>query len=117
MTAILRGLGSLPPEERRTVGAAANQAKSRLEKALAQRRGELRDAQQTSGAEAEQIDVTLPGWPAPLGRLHPVTQTLREIEEAFVSMGFRGEEGPDRFDEHGRGCHGAGSDEIDAASR
>ena len=95
LTAILRGLGSLPPEERRTVGAAANQAKSRLEEALAQRRGELRDAQQTSRAEAELIDVTLPGWPVPRGGLHPITQTVREISAVFASMGFEVAEGPE----------------------
>ena len=95
LTAILRGLGSLPPEERRTVGAAANQAKSRLEEALAQRRGELRDAQQTSRAEAELIDVTLPGWPVPRGGLHPITQTVREISAVFALMGFEVAEGPE----------------------
>ena len=55
----------------------------------------LRAASTADQVEQERIDVTLPGWPAPQGRLHPVTQTIREITEVFASMGFGVEEGPE----------------------
>ena len=95
LTQVLRGLGSIDQSERGAVGAAANAAKSLLQDGLERRRSELKSAQLSSQLDQEAIDVTLPGWPAPQGRLHPVTQTLREIEAAFVSMGFRVEEGPE----------------------
>jgi phenylalanyl-tRNA synthetase alpha chain len=77
------------------VGAAANRAKEVLTEGLERRRRQLSESQLTGRLEAESVDVTLPGWPSPQGRLHPVTQTRREIEEAFVSMGFDVEEGPE----------------------
>ena len=95
LTQILRGLGSLPPDERRRVGAAANQAKGLLEERLSSRQQDLREAHLSSLAQQEAIDVTLPGWPAPQGRLHPTTRTVREICDVFTSMGFGIAEGPE----------------------
>ncbi len=95
LTQLLRGLGSVPPEKRRQVGAAANQAKSLMEESLASREQALREAHLSNQVEQERIDVTLPGWPMPQGGLHPTTRTLREICGAFVSMGFQVEEGPE----------------------
>ncbi len=95
LTQVLRGLGAIDPGERRAVGAAANAAKSLLQKGLEQRLAEIKTARLSSWLERESIDVTLPGWPSPQGRLHPITQTHREIEDAFVSMGFSVEEGPE----------------------
>ena len=95
LTLILRGLAALDPEERRAVGAAANRAKTVLMEGLERRRRQLSEALLTDRLEAEGIDVTLPGWPSPRGRLHPITQTRREIEDAFISMGFEVEEGPE----------------------
>ena len=95
LTQVLRGLGSLPSEERRTVGAAANRAKSLLEEGLDGRQQALQQVRLTSQAEQEQIDVTLPGWPAPQGGLHPTTRMVREICDIFTSMGFEVAEGPE----------------------
>ena len=93
LTALLRGLGSLPADERPAVGAAANDARRALERAL----GEREDAVRRADAEADSdaIDVTLPGWPAPRGGLHPTTRIVREICDAFASMGFGVVEGPE----------------------
>jgi phenylalanyl-tRNA synthetase alpha chain len=94
LTLVLRGLAGLPLEERRSAGAAANRLKQRLESALAAKKDELA----RSGAEAlaaDRIDVTLPGPPLPAGRLHPTTQTLRDVLDCFVSMGFQVVEGPE----------------------
>ena len=95
VTQILRSLGSLPPEERRAAGAAANQAKNTLEAALADREAAVRSAGLARALEAGRIDVTLPGRPFPPGRLHPTTQMVREICAAFAGMGFAVVEGPE----------------------
>ena len=94
LTQVLRSLGALPLEERRTLGAAANRLKAALERALAAKEEEI-EAQKLAVIERGRIDVTLPGRPRPVGRLHPVTRTLRDVLEAFVSMGFSVVEGPE----------------------
>lgn len=88
LTTILRGLGQLPKEERPAIGQAANQVKAVLEAALAEREAGLRTAELTQALQTEAIDVTLPGRPATVGRLHPSTQTLREIYAIFAQLGF-----------------------------
>ena len=95
LTTLLRGLGSLDPEERRLVGAEANRAKVLLEQRLAERQRALKEAETTLLLAEDRIDVTLPGRPVPLGRLHPITQVVREVCAAFVSMGFDIVEGPE----------------------
>ena len=95
LTQVLRGIRDLVPDERRSVGAAANQAKNVLEQSLAQRQDDLARAKSESEDLADAIDVTLPGWPSPIGGLHPTTQMLREICDAFASMGFDVVEGPE----------------------
>ena len=95
LTSILRGLGKLPLEERRDVGAAANELKTLLESSLEQKGKTLNEAALATVLEQSRIDVTMPGRPVSLGRLHPTTQMLREICEVFYSMGFQVVEGPD----------------------
>jgi len=95
LTGILRSLGSMPAEERRIVGAKANQAKALLERRLSEHEEALKELQARRLLEKERIDVTLPGRPLSLGRLHPTTQMVREICNAFVSMGFQVVEGPE----------------------
>jgi phenylalanyl-tRNA synthetase alpha chain len=95
LTAILRGLGQLPPESRREVGAAANQLKQALEARLAEREEAQRLEDLALRLQSAGVDVTLPGRPQNIGRLHPVTQTLREAIAAFETMGFQVAEGPE----------------------
>jgi len=94
LTAILRGLGSLPAEERKTAGANANKVKASLENGLKQKEQALREARLTS-VEKAAIDITLPGRPFPSGHLHPITQTLYETCDIFAAMGFQVVEGPE----------------------
>jgi len=94
LTQILRGLGSLPPEERKVVGARANEIKGTLEDGWKQKEPALREAE-LALAKGEAIDITLPGRPFPIGHLHPITQTLNEICDIFISMGFQVVEGPE----------------------
>jgi phenylalanyl-tRNA synthetase alpha chain len=95
LTQILRGLATLSMEERKAVGAAANQLKTLLENSAIEKGQSLRDAQLKSEAVKESIDISLPGRPYPAGRRHPITQTIDEICEIFVSMGFQVLGGPD----------------------
>lgn len=89
LTSILRTMGKMDPEERAAVGAEANRVKQILEKAIAERRQILQEAEQRARFELERIDVTAPGTNVlPAGRIHPMTQTYREIRDALVGMGF-----------------------------
>jgi len=82
-------LGSLPKQERPAIGRRANQAKQSLEAALEGRSESLHQEAILRSLEAERLDVTLPGRPLRRGRLHPATQTLREIYRIFAEMGFQ----------------------------
>lgn len=82
-------LGSLPREERPVIGRQANLVKSRLESALAEKAEALRQEALARALQQERLDVTLPGRPAPRGRLHPTTQILRQIFRIFAEMGFQ----------------------------
>ena len=95
LTGILRGLAKLPLGERKKAGALANQIKADLEESLEQKRQVVGEAKLVTAVGEEHIDITLPGRPFPLGRLHPITQTLTEICDIFVSMGFQVVEGPE----------------------
>ncbi|MDX6665826.1 MAG: phenylalanyl-tRNA synthetase alpha chain, partial [Solirubrobacteraceae bacterium] len=93
---LLRGVAELAPEERGTVGKAANQARQALEALVDARVAELEAAELDTRLVADRIDVTLPGDPPhPIGRLHLLTQTRREIEDVFVGLGFSVAEGPE----------------------
>lgn len=95
LTQILRGLGSLSPEDRRSVGGIANSVKEDLEQELSKSKGFLMENTFRDIVEKGRIDVTLPGRSIPLGRLHPTTQMVRQICSAFASMGFQVMEGPE----------------------
>jgi len=90
----LRSLIKLPLEERRVIGARANEIKNGLEAALAQKKESLGQGL-TALSGCESLDVSLPGRRVSLGRLHPTTQTLDEICEIFKGMGFQIVEGPE----------------------
>ena len=94
LTGILRHLASLPLPERKVVGARANKLRATLESNLRQKRQVLREARLAS-VKAGAIDITLPGYPFPRGRWHPLTQALYEMCDIFMAMGFQVVEGPD----------------------
>ncbi len=95
LTQLLRGLPQLPLEDRRSVGAAANRLKADLESAHEQRLAQLKQERLERVIQGGRLDVTLPGPPIPRGRLHPITQTLRDVLRCFESMGFQVVEGPE----------------------
>jgi len=91
LTALLRGLGSLEIEERKVVGAAANLLRADLDSLYEKRERQARSSDTPAGS----LDVTLPGRKPALGGLHPSTQMIREITQAFNEMGFQTVEGPE----------------------
>lgn len=95
VTQLLRSVREQPADQRAAFGQGANALKVALETALSDRLEASRKAELTRLATASALDVTLPGRPQPLGRLHPVTQTLRDCIRAFEEMGFRVAEGPE----------------------
>jgi phenylalanyl-tRNA synthetase alpha chain len=95
LTTLLRSIPQLPPEERPAVGRFGNLVKKELEEALAARQATLESEELVHALERDRVDVTLPGRPLPLGHLHLITQTRREIEDIFVGMGYTVAEGPD----------------------
>ncbi|GAB4371878.1 MAG: phenylalanine--tRNA ligase subunit alpha [Deltaproteobacteria bacterium] len=95
LTERLKGVSSLPPEERRTVGAAVNSARKRLEAAFDARLAEIRERERSAREGREQVDVTLPGRAAPHGHRHPVSATMAEIVAVFQRLGFSIRSGPD----------------------
>jgi phenylalanyl-tRNA synthetase alpha chain len=82
-------LGQMPKEERPVVGRRANEVKRSLETALAERSEVLKQAALATALQSERLDVTLPGRWIRRGRLHPATQTLRQIYRIFGDMGFQ----------------------------
>jgi phenylalanyl-tRNA synthetase alpha chain len=93
---LLKGLGKLPPDERKTAGAAINVAKECIESALATRREALRNAQlEAQLATEERWMSRCPDAVLPRGGLHPVTITLERIEQLFRSIGFDVADGPE----------------------
>ena len=95
ITELMKGLASLPTEEKKLQGAAINQAKQAVEMALAQRRQALADDELAGQLKAQALDVGLQGRLRPTGGLHPVSLTFERIEQIFDSMGFEVAQGPE----------------------
>lgn len=89
LTQVMRGIGKLSLEQRPLVGQVSNEVKMALEEGFEARVAALKQAQFASMLAQQRIDVTLPGMPASLGRVHPSTQALREIAAIFSDMGFQ----------------------------
>lgn len=95
LTALLRRMGDLPPEQRPAAGQKANSLRKKLEELLRRKEEELRAAAAAARIEEERIDVTLPGAPFKLGRKHPLTLVLEEITAIFTGLGFQVARGPE----------------------
>jgi phenylalanyl-tRNA synthetase alpha chain len=99
VTELLKSLGKLAPEERKSAGAAINSAKEQIEAALNARREGIRYAALEAQLKAEALDITLPGRGLSTSGLHPVTRTLERIEALFRSIGFDVADGPEIEDD------------------
>ncbi|MGA9341406.1 MAG: phenylalanine--tRNA ligase subunit alpha [Rhodanobacteraceae bacterium] len=96
----LKGLGKLPPEQRKTEGARWNEARDRLVDAITLRREQLDHAAVAKRLAEESIDVTLPGRCGQRGNLHPITLALDRIVQIFNRLGYAVAEGPEIEDDH-----------------
>jgi len=99
LTVALKGLGTLPPEEKPAAGQALNRAKRDVQALLETRRAELEDARLAERLANDALDVTLPGAPLPSGGLHPITLTIERITALFAQIGFDVATGPEIEDD------------------
>jgi len=95
LTGILRGLGTLPPEERPAAGKVSNDVRVALEAALDERHATLGAAALQARIGADAVDVTLPGRARPIGSRHLIEQIRVEVVEIFLGLGYRIAEGPE----------------------
>ncbi len=95
LTAILKQMGSLSPEERPVMGQLVNQAKQELEQAVADKSKAFKEKAAEQRLANEKIDITLPSKPATVGKLHPLNTVLNDMIDIFQSMGFDVVDGPE----------------------
>jgi phenylalanyl-tRNA synthetase alpha chain len=95
LTAEMKTLGKLSPEERKTAGAELNELKNHVESAIEVLLGNFVTKREAEQLAKERIDVTLPGRRIQAGHLHPITLLRQKIEDIFVSMGYEIEDGPE----------------------
>ena len=99
ITAQLKQLGALPPEQRKAAGEAINRARDAVGQALAARKAVLEEAALDARLAGEAVDVTLPGRGAARGGIHPVSRTLERIAEIFGRLGYELADGPEIEDD------------------
>lgn len=99
LTGLLKTLGQMSPEERKTIGAHINECKNQFQEAFNAKRDALNEAKLQAQLAAEALDVTLPGRGQEAGGLHPVTLTLQRVVELFHGMGFDVADGPEIEDD------------------
>jgi phenylalanyl-tRNA synthetase alpha chain len=95
ITDIKKSIGSLPSDDRKEVGRAANLVSREIEGALKARGQELAAGEREARLRAEAVDVTLPGVPFPRGHLHPSQRVIDDVVDFFVGLGYRVAEGPE----------------------
>jgi phenylalanyl-tRNA synthetase alpha chain len=92
---MLKQLGSLPAEERPAIGSRANEIRAAIDGRIGERLRELRAMDLEAQLAVEEIDMSAPGHPIPVGHLHPVMTTMRDLREIFHAYGFEVFEGPE----------------------
>ena len=100
LTAILKQMGSLSPEERPIMGQLVNEAKAELETLITNKKEELKAAAQLEKLKNETIDITMPAKELKPGKLHPLNTVLDDMINIFQSMGFDVVDGPEVETDH-----------------
>ena len=95
LTAILRGMGALSPEERPVIGSLVNEVREKIETVFNQKEEELKNKEVEEKLKAEKIDITLPSTKIKRGSKHPINRVIEEVEDIFVSMGYAVVDGPE----------------------
>ncbi|MBE8167144.1 MAG: phenylalanine--tRNA ligase subunit alpha [Shewanella sp.] len=99
ITAMMRMMGTLSPEEKPAFGQSVNDAKQAVQASLNNKINDIKNKQLEESLKADQIDVTLPGRTVEIGGLHPVTRTIERIENFFGELGFSVKQGPEIEDD------------------
>ena len=95
MTAVLKMMGKLSPEERPVMGQLANAVRAQIETKLEDRKAAINAAVLEAKLAAEAVDVTIPGETVAVGHQHPMNQVLQQIKEIFVGLGYQVVDGPE----------------------
>ncbi len=95
LTAVLKGMKDVLPEERPIVGQLVNETRESIEKLIEETKARLEAAERDLRLKQEVIDVTLPARKNPVGHRHPNTIALEEVERIFIGMGYEVVEGPE----------------------
>ena len=95
LTAVLKMMGKLSPEERPVMGQLANAVRAEIENKLEERKAAIHAAVLEAKLAAEAIDVTIPGETVAVGHQHPMNQVLQQIKDIFVGLGYEVIEGPE----------------------
>ncbi|MFT8888751.1 MAG: phenylalanine--tRNA ligase subunit alpha [Ethanoligenens sp.] len=95
LTAILKQMGKLSPEERPAIGALANEVRTSIEERITAAAAALREQKLKAQITQETVDVTMPGKRRTIGKEHPLSLVLDEIQDIFIGMGFSIAEGPE----------------------
>ena len=95
LTLVLRGMGSLPAEERPVVGSLVNEARDFIESKLSQKEREIKEKLLEERLKTEKIDITMPSKKVELGSIHPITQIINDVKEIFIGLGYEIAEGPE----------------------
>ena len=95
LTVILRGMGSLTPEERPIVGSLVNQVRDELEAKIQEGEKHFADKAIEEKLATENIDVTMPSKKIDLGSVHPITQVINDVKDIFIGMGYQIADGPE----------------------
>ncbi len=95
LTAVLKQMGKLSPEERPVMGQLANAVRAEIEQKLESRKAQIHAAALEAKLAAERIDVTVPGTQISMGHQHPMNMVLQEIKDIFVGMGYQVVDGPE----------------------
>jgi phenylalanyl-tRNA synthetase alpha chain len=95
LTAVLRGLGALPADQRPAAGKVSNEVREALEGLIAEREAMLAASALRERLDSEVVDVTLPGRRRAPGRMHLIERVVREVSDIFIGLGYRIAEGPE----------------------
>ena len=95
LTAILRGMGAVSPEERPILGSLVNKAKEEIEALITDKEAYFKAQELEKKLESERIDITLPAEKVRRGSKHPINRIIEELEDLFVSMGYDVVDGPE----------------------
>ena len=95
LTAVLRGMGSLAPEERPVIGGFVNEARDIIENKIVLKEKELKEKALNEKLQKEKIDITMPSEKTEIGSIHPITGVIDNVKEIFLGLGYEIADGPE----------------------